>query len=287
MDYGNFKAVPNNEISKLLCVLGQSWPRHFLFHQYISLLIMNKNRTSQINQTLYLAGDFYSGAYLVGTEFFINPTKLTLFFVYTVSSDLTLLRRALAQTSVIPWSSHRYAFEVTLPQYTPVVRKVFVEKGLKAVLQHYRLFWLPEEDVVDCTHPPENVYIDRLNRSEAQEVADNWPHFPGCEQFVAEQVTLSVGLGVFRKSDKKMLSSILSFHSGGVFMLYSRPEARRKGYGEIILRRLVTELRHKGIIPFCTVFSDNIPSLNLIKKVGFVELHGADYIFHSLTLDGP
>lgn len=279
MGHDIFQEVSNFEKPKIIEALNKSWPKHFLLQQYISLMSEYVNKTPLVTQALYLTGDVDNGLYLIQTKFLIKPDPFSLFFIYTNSSDLFIFRKALMETRVIPWDSKRFMFEVNIERFTSVVGNVFVAKGLRAIGQHYTLLWLPPESLVNNMEPPGDVFIEILTEKHAEDVAKNWPGFPGHENFIAGEISIGRGFGVFRKSNGKMLSSILSFHSGGVFMLYSLPEVRRKGYGEMLLRHIINSLRQQNITPFCTVFSDNIPSQKLVRKLGFVDFDKADYIF--------
>lgn len=84
--------------------------------------------------------------------------------------------------------------------------------------------------------------------------------------------------GLFRKSDNKLLSSSMSLHSGGIFILYTHLDHRKKGYAEIIVRNMAQEIRKRGRIPFGTILLENTPSLNLFKKIGFKEFSRVDFI---------
>lgn len=85
--------------------------------------------------------------------------------------------------------------------------------------------------------------------------------------------------GLFRRADKKLVSSALSNYTGGIFVLYSDPEFRGRGFAKIIVQHMVEELRRRGRIPFCTVMLGNTASEKVFSKSGFEAFSTADYIF--------
>uniref|UniRef100_A0A1B6J9K0 N-acetyltransferase domain-containing protein n=1 Tax=Homalodisca liturata TaxID=320908 RepID=A0A1B6J9K0_9HEMI len=280
MEEDPFKEITDENIQNVLDVLKKNCPRHFILHQYV-MIMSNQKNNSQIKQYLYQHGDLEHGIYLVQTVFEIDPEELSLFFIYTTSNDLTVLKAVLSKTSKIPWRGTGYIFEVTMDRFTPIIGKAFVAKGLRCIVQHYSLMWLPPSVKVSVPDVPSGTSLRPLTEKHATEVAKNWPYFPGSEKFLGLEISSYLGLGIFRESDDKLICSALTYHSGGVFMLYTEPEVRRRGYGDIIIRYIVKEIRQRGWTPFCTVFPDNTPSLNLVGRIGFVEFDKADYIFPS------
>lgn len=88
--------------------------------------------------------------------------------------------------------------------------------------------------------------------------------------------------GLFNKSNGKMLSSALSYHFGGIFVLQTDPDHRSKGYATIIIKSMIKELRNRNQIPFATINKNNITSLRLFKTNGFERF---DEVFWVTKLD--
>lgn len=79
-----------------------------------------------------------------------------------------------------------------------------------------------------------------------------------------------------------MLSSALSYHFGGIFVLQTDPYHRRKGYATIVIKSMIKELQNRNQIPFATIDKNNITSLRLFKKIGF---EGCDEVCWVTKLD--
>uniref|UniRef100_A0A1B6HRY0 N-acetyltransferase domain-containing protein n=1 Tax=Homalodisca liturata TaxID=320908 RepID=A0A1B6HRY0_9HEMI len=139
---------------------------------------------------------------------------------------------------------------------------------------------------MSCRLLPEDVYLGSLDEHHVAEVNKNWPFkYPGSEKYVALEIQNNFGLGLFRKSDNKMLSSSVSFHSGGIFILYSNPNFRSRGYGEVIIREMAKEIRRQGRIPFGNIMTGNIGSTKLFNKMGFKEYSKSVYLFPNKLFD--
>lgn len=76
-----------------------------------------------------------------------------------------------------------------------------------------------------------------------------------------------------------MVCSGLSNFTGGIFVLYSEPEVRGRGYAKLLVQQMVQEIRNRGRIPFCTIIQGNEASEKVFTKVGFEVFMEADYIF--------
>lgn len=85
--------------------------------------------------------------------------------------------------------------------------------------------------------------------------------------------------GLFRRADKKLVCSALSNYTGGIFVLYSDPEFRGRGFAKIVVQHMVKELRRRGRIPFCTVMLGNTASEKVFSKSGFEAFSTAHYVF--------
>lgn len=279
MEGDTFKKVSNNDIPTVLNILEGNWAGNFLLHQYISIMSHNMTKKNYIAQVLYCSGDFDNGVYLIETKFKLVK-DLSFFFVFTLANEFFSLKSALMETKRIPWQHpESYIFEVTLNRFTPAICDVFMEKRLKFLVQHYILMWLPPHVRVNAKEIPENLCSDYLNETHAVLIDRQWPSFRNQKDVVKSEISSLFGCGIFQKSDRKLLSYALCFHSGGIFMVYTDESMRRKGLGDIVTRSIILKIQQRGWTPFCTVFSDNIPSMNLMKGIGFLEYSKADFIF--------
>lgn len=132
-------------------------------------------------------------------------------------------------------------------------------------------FWLPPEKgkaiQIEC---PDDLYIDFLDSSHGDSVNESWPHkFEGSLEYMQFTIQMNFGLGLFRKADKQLVSFGLCTHYGGVGMLYTPEEFRRKGYAAIVILAISKELFARGLNAHAYVLKVNKPSTALFRKLGF------------------
>ncbi|XP_054265289.1 uncharacterized protein LOC128988106 [Macrosteles quadrilineatus] len=267
-----FKVVSLDEIPTLQEVFERNFPKYFPLKQYVRVLKEYKEaKVEPPYQTIYRYGDVENGVYIIQSAFpLVKNVKYSMYYVYTACEDLSEMKYAFMNTKQIPWTSDSdmFQFEITHERFAPVIFEVAKTKGVDFTIKKWSMLWVP--DPIDPSTIPEDVYLQRLNLSHAAEVNNNWPHrFPGSEVYLGQQIFNNYCLGLFRKTDHKLVSSALTFHSGGMYVMYVDPEFRNKGYAEVVLRNLTYDVQQKGRIPFGIVLLDNTPSLKLTAKLKF------------------
>lgn len=273
-----FRQVPQYDIPSILNILKKNWTENFLLHQYISIMTYSVAENAQLSQVLFCSGDYENGVYFIETKFKLIK-DLRFFFIYSLGSEI-ILKKALMKTNLVPWGNkERYIFEVTLSRFTQTICQVFLAKRVKYVAQRYNLLWLPPNVKVSEKNISKYLFLDNLNVSHAEEIDAQWPSFRNQREVLESEISSFFGLGIFKNTNKQLISYALCFHSGGIFMLFSNPGLRRKGLGDIVTRSMISKIRQCGWVPFCTVFPDNIPSLNLLKQIGFMDYGNADFVF--------
>lgn len=65
---------------------------------------------------------------------------------------------------------------------------------------------------------------------------------------------------------------------GGMGMLFTPEEHRRKGYARLCLAALSRRLLSRGVTPFVYVETDNPTSQRLFSRMGFKRKHRANWI---------
>lgn len=76
--------------------------------------------------------------------------------------------------------------------------------------------------------------------------------------------------GVVRKSDRKLLSHALCNHAGAIFILFTEPEERRKGYASLLIGSIVRESNKRQRTPIALISNANSSTENLYKQFNFV-----------------
>ncbi len=86
--------------------------------------------------------------------------------------------------------------------------------------------------------------------------------------YIEERIRNGVAFGI--REDNKLAAWAMTHDDGAIGFLYVLPEYRKRGYAQDITDKMIVEIRRRGGIPFVHIEKDNIKSINLAKKVGFV-----------------
>ena len=87
------------------------------------------------------------------------------------------------------------------------------------------------------------------------------------------------GFALIDANSKKILSYVLISSQYAIGALTTVDEAKRKGYGEVLVKYLAKELAKRDFIPYAYVANANQKSINLFKKVGFQRIGGSNWIY--------
>ncbi len=88
-------------------------------------------------------------------------------------------------------------------------------------------------------------------------------------EYVTEQI--KNGYGACVRLEGKLVAWAITHDDGAIGFLFVKPEHRGKGYGEAVTKRIAEGLRKDGFAVYVHIEADNIKSMNLAKKLGFVE----------------
>lgn len=89
-------------------------------------------------------------------------------------------------------------------------------------------------------------------------------------EFLMTIVRLNGGYGLFLKKDNSLVSWILHCNFGGLGILQTLDEHKRKGYGKTVARALMKYLAEKENLDVTSfVIQANKPSRKLFESLGF------------------
>jgi len=111
-----------------------------------------------------------------------------------------------------------------------------------------------------------------LDVSHLDTVCKYWPHYsPDYRPVVESMILLNPSCGVFvQKPDggEDLAAMILQSEYGGLGLLQTVPEYRRRGFALLALRHQTRTLGQAGVNVHCHVIVNNFRSLELFKKSG-------------------
>jgi 8-oxo-dGTP diphosphatase len=118
---------------------------------------------------------------------------------------------------------------------------------------------------------PENKYnIIELSSDEAEYIFNNYDYSAYTSiEYIKDRINNGIGLGIFE--DHRLAAWIITHDDGAIGFLNVLPEYRKKGYGYELTTAIIKKLRAEGEIPFIHIEEDNIKSMNLAVKLGFLK----------------
>jgi 8-oxo-dGTP diphosphatase len=88
-------------------------------------------------------------------------------------------------------------------------------------------------------------------------------------EYITNRIKSGNALGIYE--DSKLVAWIATHDDGAMGLLHVLPEYRRKGYGYELTVALIMYMYEQGKLPFIHIEEDNVKSMNLALKVGFVK----------------
>jgi 8-oxo-dGTP diphosphatase len=87
--------------------------------------------------------------------------------------------------------------------------------------------------------------------------------------YVKKQIENGYGAGV--RVNGNLEAWAITHDDGAIGFLFVKPEYRSKGYGEAVTAWIAERLRKHGYAVYVHIEAENFKSMNLAKKLGFVE----------------
>ncbi|QZY54157.1 GNAT family N-acetyltransferase [Crassaminicella profunda] len=87
--------------------------------------------------------------------------------------------------------------------------------------------------------------------------------------YIKTRIEKGIALGIYE--NEKLIAWIMTHDDGAIGFLHVLEEYRNKGYGYYLIGALIQKLREIGEIPFVHIEEDNVKSMNLAIKIGFMK----------------
>jgi RimJ/RimL family protein N-acetyltransferase len=98
------------------------------------------------------------------------------------------------------------------------------------------------------------------------------------EHWIRSLLEIHGGYALIDETTKEILSFVLISSQFAIGGLTTIEKARRKGYGEFMVKYLSKNLAKKSIIPLAYIADNNEKSLKLFMKLGFKREGGSNWI---------
>lgn len=111
--------------------------------------------------------------------------------------------------------------------------------------------------------------VEPLQVSDAKFIQENHSYSDYTDiEYIEERIKNGTAYGI--RENGQLVAWALTHDDGAIGFLRVLPEYQSKGYAKDVTNKIILELRKKGLIPFVHIEKDNIKSINLSKKVGFI-----------------
>uniref|UniRef100_A0A8D8LFY7 Glycine N-acyltransferase-like protein 2 n=2 Tax=Cacopsylla melanoneura TaxID=428564 RepID=A0A8D8LFY7_9HEMI len=260
-----------DQIEELLAVLDTDFPHSLHYSFFIKILQAWKDQDPNIVLQVLVPNphDLRDGTSL--TIFAMTSTSAKIYMMYSLEASCEKLRRALSNTNKIDWSSTHCEWEAIHEKHLPVLREVLESKQCGGdYLPHYQYYMTVEQGLnVELREKSEVQLID-LREEHAPLVDNHWEYqthetidyIKGCIQY-------NFGFGIRQTNQSELIAWIAQTHYGGGGMLYTKENHRKRGYGEMLVRKLTKHLAKSNQVPSVVVGSDNTASIRLNEKIGY------------------
>ncbi|XP_016964378.1 uncharacterized protein LOC108034111 [Drosophila biarmipes] len=161
----------------------------------------------------------------------------------------------------------------SMPQrYLKVALDVIQAKNIKLGLNYvtYSLVLSKEEALYFYVEPPVGFSLKPLEVDDAQVVDDHWEwREPGSLPYIRRQISCTTSVGLFKDEDNELVAWCIRAQDGLLAALQVKAAYQRRGFGAIIVKEFSRREAEQGRDIITEVSSENQPSLNLFKKLGF------------------
>lgn len=267
---GKLQLVAEDKLNSVLEFLEQDLPLTVSIYNSIRTLSDWKRKTPHIQFDVYcIGGDPNNGCVFCHGQY---SQYSHYYLVYSRQDENPALLNLLKEFDIPCNDGKALMFQAVNEKNCKLVEELCKVKNLSFLKPFVNYnFWLPPETSkniqIEC---PVDLYVDFLDIAHAEVINDSWPHkFEGSLDYIRTTIQLNFGLGLFRKVDKQVVSFGLFAHYGGIGMLYTLEEFRRKGYAAIVILAISKELVARGLNPHAYVLHVNKPSAALFRKLGF------------------
>jgi GNAT superfamily N-acetyltransferase len=144
------------------------------------------------------------------------------------------------------------------------------------------IFYLPNEVSV----PSNKIEIKKLKEEDVHFIIgqSDYKQFLSAE-YIIDRLRKSYSAAIY--IDKKPVAWGLTHDDDALGSIHVLDEYRNKGYGKEIVVSLIHQCRSLGKIPFAQIEEQNIPSIKLFTKLGFVKDRNICWVKTSPSIRSP
>lgn len=268
------KEIPDEQLPTLRDLFKGQWPYALHAYYWVDNYIDWKKRN--ITKIKFYCPE---GRWDDGTFIAIEDEPMHTVFLFTLEKSCNRLRNGLSKTSEIRWREEKFTifFLAIHEDFQPTIMNELEVRGITVNHRDIsNMWWIPKAEASKYEYDiPEEVYLAPLKKEDVETIDAVWPHRGTHSKFyLSLLITANGGFGLYLKTDDTLCSWIMRNNYGGMAILQTAEEHKRKGYGVILAKHFSKYWADKGLDIFCFIMTHNTPSLNLFQKLGYRKAHG-------------
>ncbi|XP_058788898.1 uncharacterized protein LOC131662917 [Phymastichus coffea] len=280
------QSLPVDKWSSLLDLLKRDWPAYAYYHNHVNNSIKWKAKEPSVKI------DFYCPHGTTDAGVFISiagGARISL-VVFAFDESKDILQEVLRKTRRINWSES--LIFACVHEGILGVLKNFLEtagrsKGCVSYksLDNYCYFLSKEHCSKIKVKVPEECELKRIDETFVPLIHSLWPHRDTRHPektlgFLTEIARLNGGYGLFSKQDHSLLAWIFQCSIGGLGILQTLDEHKRKGYGKCVAQAQAKYLAEtEGLDVTLFVIQSNLPSQSLFESMGFKRVAAPAWVY--------
>lgn len=272
------------DLTELLTVYEHQLPNSLRGFNYLKLQIeWLKNETVFESEKLKIKffthrnGDLKTN----GTFISISNENDYSIFISSLEENLEEVREIIFKSKRINWKTGPYFYSVMYDNM-PILEQFFIERNLRTEFETpNEIYYLSKEDAIRFEYQiPENIGIRQLQESDAIIIDNNWIYKNlNSLRTVTDLIKINGGLGIYSKSTRELLAWVLKNESLAIGRLQTIAEAKRKGYGKLLIKAFCRELAEKDEVDLIAYINQtNTASRKLFVSLGFKEIGKCSYL---------
>lgn len=259
--------IPDEDLPKLMEIYKDRQPEASYIYNYLGSVIRWKQLRPDKNYITIMAphGQWGDGTFVAIHQFHCNEL-----FLFTLEKNCEKLCGALRETKRIDWTKGILLYSIYNNYFSSVLKTIKERCFDDTDHDLCGIWWLPKEKAknFEVVCPPE-VYMKELTPEDALVINQYWPpRYQDSDKYLATLIGLNGGFGIYLKDTHELVAWVIR-NLLGLGALFTIEEHRRKGYAVSLIQMLSKDMAEKGFNPLGTVRTDNEPSEEMFKKLGF------------------
>ncbi|XP_046403522.1 uncharacterized protein LOC124169088 [Ischnura elegans] len=265
--------VDHEKIEFVLQELSKNWPSSVQMYNFIQSCMLWSTHYPHAETKV-----FYESRAGYGTIIASFKAEAYIVTVYSAALPNLSIANALKAGKVVNLNDGSVLLSCIPKEISPTIAKAMRDHNV-AGPNTFNEYWLSADLAKSVNFQcPEDMYLSNLEPEHAATVVLHWP-YAGANSLdvITQMINVFDTVGIFTKKDSKLVSWVLNTYYG-IGMLHTIEEYRRKGYGSVIVKKLVKSLGDKGIHSYILTRPDNHAANSLFMNIGFKQLNQVDFM---------